>query len=313
MAIWDFTVYDSMESSFFFVISWRNKKMQGCFHHEPPRALRKSVTRLFDSVSGFNPSIVQYEDGYMISKRVDWDNGCGTRQKGSRIRKTVFLRFDNELNFLEESGERMGWVDTRLFRHKHRVFTSFLPTRLNLQCHSCLWHTHFVEWFPTLNVSCPSVLNSFCKGGRNHAFATPTRWLEQLEPTIVYWDGVNRWTHRLSINKTCPHRLSLTSPLVLWGGSWYLGIGHLHRLKSAYTKFGSRYTHFFFLFRSPREIVIGKEWCVASRSTNCDESVQFASGLEQSYEKDEYIVTYGARDCYSRAFRVGKREILQWM
>ena len=287
--------------------------MRGCFQDRLPHVLRRSVVSLFDSIPGFNPSIVRLNDGFLISKRVDWVNGCGTRPTNVRTRKTIFLQFDEGLNFLEEVSEKKGWVDTRLFEHRGRIYTSFLATRMISRCHSCLWQTHLAEWSRKENVnttfSCDATLGDFCGTGRNHAFATPTEWLEQLEPSLVFHRGTKTITSKIVFNKTCSHRLSLTSPLVAWDTKWFLGIGHIHRSKTTYTKFGSGYTHFFFLFRPPQYIILGKEWCIASRSDRCDDSVQFASGLAKSYTDNEFIVTYGAKDCYARAFRMDRHEI----
>lgn len=281
--------------------------MYGCFGNNPPHVFQRRVVSLFDDFDGFNPSIVPYKEGFLISKRSDWVNGCGTKSS-HRIRKTRFLFFDSRLNFLSLVSEHNYWVDVRLFQQNASIYASFLPTKKS--CHSCLWNTHLTRWSDHLRVnSCARTVDAFCGKGRNHAFISPTEYLESIDPIIVFRNGTKLHETPLHLNKTCPYRLSLTSPLVKFNSSSYIGIGHTHRKKSIYTRFGSEYTHFFFLFHPPDKLTVGREWCISSRGKECDESVQFASGLAESYDANEYVVTYGSRDCTSRGFFITKSRI----
>jgi hypothetical protein len=203
-------------------------------------------------------------------------------------------------------------VDARLIENQNRLLLTYLPTKVS-ECAICTWNTHISLLSHVFASKCRDV-QSFCGNGRNHAVHSKDLGISSIEPRVSFWH--NRvWRHHAHVwNKTCPNRLSLTTGLLQFDPDVYIGIGHVHREKGKYTRFGSRYTHFFFLW-NPVALWFqhGREWCFSSNGMSCSESVQFCSGFTESYQKDEYIITYGARDCFSRAVHVNRDEILTMM
>lgn len=130
-----------------------------------------------------------------------------------------------------------------------------------------------------------------------------------LHPKMILHGPNGKWVSRDgSAPVTCPHRMSLSTPLIVLDGV-LVGIGHFHRgFERGSGYFGSRYTHYLYALDAswPHEArSFSNEFCFASRQPGrhppydprvCD-TMQFATGLEIEEERGRALIAYGVNDC----------------
>jgi hypothetical protein len=162
------------------------KILTGCFSHSVPLAWKKTHVNLhdYDEYQGYNPSIVKYDNGFLVSKRKDWVNGCGIRTKG-RSRATIFLKFDENLTIDRLLHIQENMVDARLIENQNRLLLTYLPTKVS-ECAICTWNTHISLLSHVFASKCRDV-QSFCGNGRNHAVHSKDLGISSLEPRVSFW------------------------------------------------------------------------------------------------------------------------------
>ncbi len=274
---------------------------------------------LVPEISGFNPSIMKTREGYIVSKRIDWQTGCNRsvpvsvqyRNRKKKSRSTVFLELNSSLNLVRVVGRIPAIVDVRLFSDADSVpHVSFLPSNNGKCKRSCYWKTHVASLDRVLKQPCAHSVFDACSSlrGRNHAFYRFPEWIvSKLAPKMEFVHANKTKSFSIGLRRKCVQRISLSTSLLLHNNV-LLGIGHIHYRTS--NLFSTHYTHFFFTIDpGTYNVHLGPEWCIATGSGSCD-LVQFVTGFSALHRKNTFIITYGVNDCTSKYALLSKSTIV---